>query len=78
MGTINAYSFRMEWRGQINLAGIPSIITISFGNLELILVYSSRNEWALSQIEEMLRYRGIPYVLVDYIGDISFIDQTLP
>jgi hypothetical protein len=40
----------MEWRGGINLAWIPSIITISFGDLELILVCSSRNERALTPL----------------------------
>jgi hypothetical protein len=34
-------SFGMQWRGGINLAWIPSIITISFRDLELILVCSS-------------------------------------
>jgi hypothetical protein len=48
---LRACSFRREWRGGINLAWIPSIITISFGDLELILVCSSRNEQTLKGIE---------------------------
>jgi hypothetical protein len=43
----------MERRGGISLAWITSIITISFGDLELILVCSSRNEQALKEREKV-------------------------
>jgi hypothetical protein len=47
---LRASSFRIERRGGINLALITSIITINFRDLELILIYSSRNERALKKL----------------------------